>query len=68
MVKKINYGEIPPQRNWNRMTELSQKGILMTEEEKAELSYRIHVQNYYANNGEMPKDYIPVGERMFARI
>lgn len=49
------------QRNWNRMAELTRRGE-MTSTEKAELRYRISVQNYFAVEGEMPDDYVPVGE------
>ena len=58
------YGNTPIQRNWNRMAELSRKvrsAHPRSRLDAAEFSYRITVQNFFANEGTMPDDYIPVG-------
>lgn len=61
-MRKKDYGKIPIQRNWNRMAELSEIRN-KTSVEKAEYTYRISVQNYFAGNGKMPDNYIPVGTK-----
>ena len=62
---KNKYGNTPIQRNWNRMAELTRMHPYPKNgtEEATELSYRIAVQNYFAHNGVMPDDYVPVGEK-----
>ena len=59
MAKKIcrKYGVSPIQRNWNRIAELSQKYSL-TPIDKAEMSYRIAVQNQYAATQKIDDDFI----------
>ena len=55
-----SYGSTPIQRNWNRLAELTQH---WRECDKAEIDYRVAVQNYYANHGEMPADFADPDDR-----
>jgi len=60
MSEKIckKYGTSPIQCNWNRLAKMPRNN----ECDKAEFRYRISVQNYFANHGIMPKDFIEVVE------
>jgi len=57
---KINkkHGRSPIQRNWNKLAELTQKGIYMTKKDELEIKYRIAVQNEFASKGKIPSDFI----------
>jgi len=56
------YGRDPITRNWNRLSELTHKGIYATKADNAEINYRIAIQQEYSVSGKIPEGFIPVGD------